>query len=99
MLQWVGRGSTIDDAPFIIATTAPRRFPPPWTVHKIAGGYRVDDAAGQSLACVYGRDAPVVQQAKDLTWDEARRIAAGIFAHWRGGRVRATRECRAPVVP
>jgi hypothetical protein len=43
-----------------------------------AGGYRVDDAAGQTLAYVYGRDAHLAHQAKGLTWDEARRIAAGI---------------------
>jgi hypothetical protein len=55
-----------------------RRFPPPWTVHKVAGGCRVDDAAGQALAYVYGRDAHMAHQAKSLTWDEARRIAAGI---------------------
>jgi hypothetical protein len=57
---------------------APRRFPPPWTVHKVAVGYRVDDADGQALAYVYGRDVHMAHQAKGLTWDEARRIAAGI---------------------
>jgi len=57
---------------------APRRFPPPWTVHQVGGGYRVDDANGQTLAFVYGRDVQVAPQAKALTWDEARRIAAGI---------------------
>jgi hypothetical protein len=62
----------------IVAPMAPRRFPPPWTVHKVAGGYRVDDAAGQALAHVYGREAHMALQAKGLTWDEARRIAAGI---------------------
>ena len=28
----------------------PRRFPPPWKAEKIAGGYVVRDANGQSLA-------------------------------------------------
>jgi hypothetical protein len=27
-----------------------RRFPPPWTVEQIAGGYKVVDATGQALA-------------------------------------------------
>ena len=33
-----------------------RRFPPPWTVEQTPGGYKVKDANGQSLACVYGRE-------------------------------------------
>ena len=56
-----------------------RRFPAPWTVEKIPGGFKVVDANGQSLAYVYGhadpRDAEI---AKALTLDEARRIAANI---------------------
>ena len=39
-----------------------RRFPPPWTVEKIPGGFKVSDANGQSLAYE----------------DEARRIASNI---------------------
>jgi hypothetical protein len=56
-----------------------RRFPPPWRVERIVGGYVVKDANGQSLAYVYGRrsraDANVAQM---LTLDEARRIASNI---------------------
>jgi 2-methylisocitrate lyase-like PEP mutase family enzyme len=56
-----------------------RRFPLPWTVETIAGGFKVIDASGQSLAYVYGhadqRDAGI---AKALTLDEARRIASNI---------------------
>jgi hypothetical protein len=56
-----------------------RRFPPPWTVERIEGGFKVIDANGQSLAYVYSRenehDARI---AKVLTEDEARRIAANI---------------------
>jgi hypothetical protein len=56
-----------------------RRFPPPWTVEAVDGGFKVVDAKGQSLAYVYGhadpRDAEI---AKALTLDEARRIAANI---------------------
>jgi hypothetical protein len=34
-----------------------RRFPPPWTVEKIPGGFKVVDANGQSLAPhVYSRE-------------------------------------------
>ena len=32
-----------------------RRFPPPWTVEMIPGGFKVSDANGQSLAYVYSR--------------------------------------------
>jgi hypothetical protein len=32
---------------------APRRFPPPWRVDKIAGGYVVRDATGQALAYIF----------------------------------------------
>jgi hypothetical protein len=56
-----------------------RRFPSPWTVEKIPGGFKVLDANGQSLAYVYSRetkDAALI--AKVLTEDEARRIASNI---------------------
>jgi hypothetical protein len=33
-------------------TEAPRRFPPPWRVEKMPGGYVIRDANGQSLAFV-----------------------------------------------
>jgi hypothetical protein len=33
-----------------------RRFPPPWSIEKIAGGLKVCDANGQSLAYVYSRE-------------------------------------------
>jgi hypothetical protein len=33
-----------------------RRFPPPWRVDKIPGGYVVRDANGQAIAYVYSRD-------------------------------------------
>src|SRR5262245_55984679 len=32
----------------------PRRFPPPWKVERIEGGYKVLDASGQAFAYVYG---------------------------------------------
>src|SRR5262245_10084052 len=56
-----------------------RRFPPPWAVQKIPGGFKVVDATGQSLAYVYARDTKAkADTAKVLTMDEARRIAASI---------------------
>ena len=56
-----------------------RRFPPPWTVGQIPGGYKVLDANGQSLAYVYGqRQKADADIAKVLTMDEARRVASNI---------------------
>jgi len=56
-----------------------RRFPPPWTVEKIAGGLKIIDANGQSLAYVYSRETKdAANIAGVLTEDEARRIAANI---------------------
>jgi hypothetical protein len=57
----------------------PRRFPPPWRADKTPHGYVVRDANGQELAYLYSRDnAAEARQAKVLTSDEARRIAANI---------------------
>ena len=59
--------------------TSPRRFPPPWQVEQIPGGYKVVDSTGQSLAYVYGRESRAdADIAHVLTLDEARRIAANI---------------------
>jgi hypothetical protein len=33
-----------------------RRFPAPWQVEQIMGGYKVLDAYGQLLAYIYARD-------------------------------------------
>ena len=33
-----------------------RRFPAPWTVEQIPGGYKVLDANGQALVYVYARE-------------------------------------------
>jgi hypothetical protein len=58
-------------------TTPPRRFPPPWRVVELPGGYAVEDANGQWLCTFYGRAEPnVAQPAGDPTMDEARRLAA-----------------------
>jgi hypothetical protein len=58
---------------------APRRFPAPWRADKMPGGYCVRDANGQAMAFVYARDGEAeARQAKVLTKDEARRVAANI---------------------
>ena len=58
---------------------AERRFPPPWIVEALDGGFKIVDANGQALAYVYGNADPRdAQIAKSLTLDEARRVAANI---------------------
>ena len=58
---------------------AGRRFPPPWTVEKLPGGFKVVDAQGQSIAYVYSRESEAdARIARVLTEDEARRIASNI---------------------
>jgi hypothetical protein len=56
-----------------------RRFPAPWQVEQIPGGYKVLDANGQALVYVYARDTQQqVDAANVLTFDEARRIAVNV---------------------
>ena len=55
-----------------------RRFPPPWTVVTLPGGFKVIDAQGQSLAYVYSRENEAAAGMGVLTEDEARRIASNI---------------------
>ena len=56
-----------------------RRFPPPWQVEQIPGGFKVLDASGQALVYVYARETrEQADIAKVLTLDEARRIAAKV---------------------
>ena len=56
-----------------------RRFPAPWQVEQIPGGYKVVDASGQSLAYFYARETKAQADiAKVLTFDEARRIAVNV---------------------
>jgi hypothetical protein len=56
-----------------------RRFPAPWREEKISGGYIVRDATGQALAYLYARSTESeAVEAKQLTMDEARRIAVNI---------------------
>jgi hypothetical protein len=59
--------------------TSLRRFPAPWSVEQITGGYKVLDANGQALAYIYARDTRAQAEiAKVLTFDEARRIAVNV---------------------
>jgi hypothetical protein len=56
-----------------------RRFPAPWTVEALDGGFKIVDANKQAIAHVYGHADPRdAQVAKSLTLDEARRIASNI---------------------
>ena len=56
-----------------------RRFPPPWSVEQIPGGFKVLDASGQALAYVYAREKKAEADiAHVLTTDEARRIAVNV---------------------
>jgi hypothetical protein len=54
-----------------------RRFPPPWKIERLPGGFKVVDANGQSLGYFYARDNDNdAGTAGVLTMDEARRMAA-----------------------
>jgi hypothetical protein len=56
-----------------------RRFLAPWREEKFSGGYVVRDATGQALAYLYARTTESEAiEAKQLTFDEARRIALNI---------------------
>ena len=56
-----------------------RRFPAPWQVEQIPGGYKVFDANGQSLTYIYARDRKAdADIAYVLTTEEARRIAVNV---------------------
>ena len=56
-----------------------RRLPPPWRAEKFSGGYVVRDANGFAVAYVYGRSTEdEAITAKQMTMDEARRIASNI---------------------
>jgi hypothetical protein len=54
-----------------------RRFPPPWTVERLPGGFKVIDANGQSRAYFYARENDHdAHTAGVLNMDEARRMAS-----------------------
>jgi hypothetical protein len=71
---------------------AGRRFPRPWRFEPIPGGYRVIDANGLALACVYGGPADAVAISdKRLTNREAE-IIARLIARLPGNRARSRRK-------
>jgi hypothetical protein len=52
------------------------RFPAPWSVLEIPGGFRVQDANRRPLAYFYGSEDPNARRQADvLTLDDARRMA------------------------
>ena len=56
-----------------------RRFPAPWREEQFSGGYVVRDANGFAVAYVYGRSTEAEAiEAKQMTMDEARRVASDI---------------------
>ena len=59
---------------------ARRRFPAPWSVRELPGGWQVIDAQGTPLAWVYARDdlLHLVGNESHLSTEEARRVAANI---------------------
>jgi hypothetical protein len=73
--------------------TSSRRFPAPWSVEQMPGGYKVLDANGQALAHVYARETKQQAEiAKALTVDEARRIAEERESHERDEQLTTYRE-------
>jgi hypothetical protein len=55
------------------------RFPPPWRLEDVPGGYRVTDGHGRPLAYVYGVDGGARSALPEaLTRAEARALAAAI---------------------
>lgn len=59
--------------------TPPRRFPPPWTVHRGEGSYWVEDAAGRRFGFVYFTARALIGTGGEAyqTEDEARRLVTG----------------------
>jgi len=62
-----------------ILMSAPRRFPPPWTVEDVGGSFVVKASNGRPLIFIYyGEGVGRRSLARLLTRDAARRIATGI---------------------
>ena len=62
---------------------AQRRFPAPWTVQRLPGGFKVSEAHEQSLAYPYAREDALGGGHVVLTIDEARWLASN-FANAAG---------------
>jgi hypothetical protein len=68
-----------------------RRLPAPWHADKFSGGYVVRDADGFAVAYVYGRSTEAeAMEAKQMTMDEARRVASNIALRAVGGPLSGT---------
>jgi hypothetical protein len=62
-----------------ILMSAPRRFPPPWTVEDVGGSFVVKASNDRPLIFIYyGEGVGRRSLARLLTRDAARRIAAAI---------------------
>jgi hypothetical protein len=62
-----------------ILMSAPRRFPPPWTVEDVGGSFVVKASNDRPLLFIYyGEGVGRRSLARLLSRDAARRIAAGI---------------------
>jgi hypothetical protein len=46
--------------------SAPRRFPPPWTIEDIGAAFAVKDSCGQKLSYVYYEEEPGRRSAAKL---------------------------------
>ena len=55
-----------------------RRFPPPWTVEDIGGGFVVKASNNRPLVFIYGEGVARRSLARLLTRNAARRMAVGI---------------------
>jgi hypothetical protein len=78
--RWDDRvGDHQRDASVSMEREMSRRFPAPWREEKFSGGYVVRDATGLALAYLSARSTESEAiEAKQLTFDEARRIAVNI---------------------
>jgi hypothetical protein len=66
-------------APWAMGQMKWRAACPPWRAEKFSGGYVVRDANGFAVAYVYGRSTEdEAITAKQMTMDEARRVASDI---------------------
>jgi hypothetical protein len=63
----------------MVLATFRDRYPPPWTVETIPGGYKIVSANGFAIAYVYALDGIVRSASPNgLTHSEARALARAI---------------------
>jgi hypothetical protein len=57
----------------------PRHFPPPWSVEEQEESFVIKDASGQVISqCCFGNQLKQLWSTRELTKDQARRLAASI---------------------